>query len=237
MAKNGGADTSFDLHNLTKTVEDIDVETRELDTELAAAQKHLEQKEFILADLTASNEFISRKQDKIEGDIIYLKGVSKEKLALDMKEKSKKMKESTEEIAEAEVELKKQEALLEMWQNRKFDLIEYQRQQLIQIEERIQNGPLGLKLLDLGQQIRNLNAEENDRSLQKMQENEEHLVKEAASLSEQGKIMEQESIVMRKEMAKMEKELSDLQSATRLIESRVAAKKIRYSKLNVNKDG
>ena len=64
-----------------------------------------------------------------------------------------------------------------------------------------------------------------------MQENVDELAKEAGTLSEQGKIMEQKSMVMSKEMAKMEKELSDLRSATKLTESRVAAKKIRYSKL------
>ena len=71
------------------------------------------------------------------------------------------------------------------------------------------------------------------KSLQKILENADGLAKEAATLSEQGKIMEQKSMVMRKEMAKMEKELSDLQSATKLIDSRVAAKKIRYSKLKL----
>ena len=142
------------------------------------------------------------------------------------------MKALTEDIAEAEVELRRQEALGEMWQNRKFDLIEYQRQQLMQIEEKIQNGPLGLRLLDLEKQIKDLTAEENDNSLQKMKEDADKLAKESTSLSDQGKIMEQKSIVMRKEMAKMEKELSKLQSATKLTESRVAAKKIRYSKLN-----
>ena len=70
------------------------------------------------------------------------------------KEKTKQLKALTEDIAEAEVELRRQEALGEMWQNRKFDLIEYQRQQLLQIEEKIQNGPLGLRLLDLGKQIK-----------------------------------------------------------------------------------
>lgn len=232
MTKKGGADTSFDVHNLTKTVEDIDFETRELDNELATVQKDLELKESKFAELKASNEFLAQKQAKIEGELIFLKVVSKERLANEMKEKTKQLKALTEDIAEAEVELRRQEALGEMWQNRKFDLIEYQRQQLMQIEEKIQNGPLGLRLLDLGKQIKDLTAEENDNSLQKMKEDADKLAKESTSLSDQGKIMEQKSIVMRKEMAKMEKELSKLQSATKLTESRVAAKKIRYSKLN-----
>ena len=233
MATNAN-DTSFDLSNLTTTVEDIEIETKELDNELVAFQTDLELKETELNKLTASNETLARKRAKIKAALWEIKGPSKEKLAFENNEKTQELKAQTEEIAKAEVELRKQEALAEMWQNRKFDLVEYQRQKLTDIEDQIHSGPLGLKLLDLEKQIKELQAEENDKSFQVMTDKADDLVKEATSLSEQGKIMEQESIVMRKEIAKSEKELSDLKSATRLIESRAAAKKIRLSKLNKN---
>ena len=224
----------FDLCNLTKTVEDIEIETKELDEELATVQKEVELKETELTELISSNEITAQKQAKIDADLISLRGASKQQEAFDIKEKSKHLKELTEEIAEAEVELRKLEGFAEMWQNRKFDMAEYQRQNWMQIEEQIQNGPLGLRLLEIEKQIKELDAEEDEQALQNLKENVNDLMNEATTLSEQGKIMEQDSIVMSKELSRLEKELSDLKSATRLTESRVAAKKIRYSKLIQN---
>ena len=212
----------FDLCNLTKTVEDIELETKELDEELATIQKEVELKEAELTELIASNEVTAQKQAKIDADLICLKGASNEKEAFDIKEKSKYLKELTQEIAEAEVELRKLEGFAEMWQNRKFDMAEYQRQNWMQIEEKIQNGPLGLKLLDIEKQIKELDAEENDQAFENLKANVNDLMNESTTLSEKGKIMEQDSIVMRKEQSRLEKELADLKSAARLTESRVA---------------
>ena len=88
--------------------------------------------------------------------------------------------------------------------------------------------------MDIEKQIKELDAEENDQVFENLKANVNDLMNESTTLSEKGKIMEQDSIVMSKELSRLEKELSDLKSATRLTESRVAAKKIRYSKLIQN---
>ena len=83
MATNAN-DTSFDLSNLTTTVEDIEIETKELDNELVAVQSDLDLKETELNKLTASNETLARKRAKIKAALWELKGPSKERKGLQL---------------------------------------------------------------------------------------------------------------------------------------------------------
>ena len=222
-------DTSFDLCNLTKTVGDIEIETRELEVELAAAQADLELKEIGLSKLKESNESLSQKQAQYEAALLCLKGAYKEKLLFENKEHQKQLDLQNEEIAKKEVEIRKREAVAEMWQNRKLDLVEFQQKGMAQIEDKLRTGSIGIKLMELTKQCQELDTDEYDISTQMSVEGD-GLEKEATSLSEQGKIMEHESILMRREIDKLDKEVLEAKSAAKLLESRVAAKKIRFSK-------
>ncbi len=132
----------FDLQKLSENIQKIEDENKQYDSKLFELRQELVNKKEKLNEILVLKDDMRRNHVQVRKELL-LCHIAQDEVEIEFRAKRLQLEKCVEAIAEAEVELRRQEALSEYWQMRKFDAMEEKRQKIQAVRDKIDRSAKG----------------------------------------------------------------------------------------------